>query len=367
MRRYLKSIFLFAFIAGYVEHNDFELEPQSTGIVIEAHLSDKSFNDTQLYPSDGQYPSVRLSRTTAVTNVRPVPIIGALVHLQDDQGGIYPFESSTEPGLYLLQDPEFKAAEGVRYKLRVHVEGEAEIESSWEALPEAQASIGEVGFNEVTRPLYRYEAGKQVVRDVRGIETYITVPENTGNDPVYYRWSFDPAFVFEAALASHISPIKRCWVRNPPYLREYALREDHTGGYRQPLFFMETIRNHMIYNEFTVLVKQHILSRDHFHFWREMQERNMGGLLQDTPPYNLKSNFTVVNGDVAAFGYFAPVRELAVRWYFTRTELSYTVEDTSREDCLKPKMPPPAPQCEDCRDYEWGGTSTNVKPTWWRD
>lgn len=367
MRRLFKSFLLFAFIAGCVEPYDFAVEPQRTGIAIEAHLTDRSFNDTRLYPSDGQYPTVRLSRTTAVTNVRPEPVKGALVSLFDDQGGIYTFTEAFEPGTYALLDVDFKAIEGVGYKLRVHIEGEAEIESSWETLPAGQTSIGDVGFNEVIRPMYQYEAGEQVVRDVRGIETYITVPENTGDGPVYYRWSFDPAFVFEAAMVGALSPIRRCWILNPPYLREYVVREDHSGGYKQPLFFMETIRNYKIYHEFTVLVKQQILSREHFDFWREMQERNIGGLLQDRPPYNLKSNFSVVSGDVAAFGYFAPVRELAARWYFTRQELSYTVEDTALEDCLAPKMGPPAPQCLDCRDYEWGGSSTNFKPEWWRD
>ncbi|HLT72391.1 MAG TPA: DUF4249 domain-containing protein [Cyclobacteriaceae bacterium] len=361
MRRYFKSFFLFIFIAGCIEPYDFLIENVRPGVVIEAHLSDKSFHETQLYPSDGIYPSVRLTRTGDVTNSQAETISGALVELIDDQGAAYSYTEQGVPGVYILSDADFHAVTGVRYKLRVSIEGEAEIESSWEKLPGEQGPIGTVGFHEVVRPMYKYEAGEQVVKDVKGIESYITVPPNTSEDPVYYRWSFEPLFVFVAPLA----PTSKCWIRNSPYLSEYAVREDYNGGYEQPLFFMETIRNHRIYNEFSALIRQHVLSREHFYFWKEMQERNQGGFLQDTPPYNLKTNFKVNAGDVAAFGYFAPVRETALRWYLVRSDLSYAVEDTGREDCLAPKMGM-APQCLDCRAYEWGGESTNMKPEWWR-
>lgn len=182
-------------------------------------------------------------------------ISGALVELIDDQGGAYPRAEQGDPGHYIITDPDFHAVTGVGYKLRVSVEGEAVIESSWETLPGEQEPIGTVGFHEVVRPMYKHEAN---------------------------------------------------------------------------------------------------------------EERNQGGFLQDTPPNNLKSNFEVISGDVSAFGYFAPVRETATRWYLVRSDLSYTVEDTGRADCLAPKLGPPAPQCVDCRDYEWGGNSTNVAPTWWR-
>lgn len=366
MSRYFKSFLLFIFIAGCIEPYDFVVRNALPGIAVEVHLSDKSFHETQAYPSDGSYQRVRLTWTTDVENVRPEPVTGAWIELMDDQGAVYLFEESDTPGLYHYSDPDFSASPGVEYKLRIMIEGEAEIESSWEALPADQAAVGTVNFNEVVRPLYRYEAGEQVVRDVKGVETYIPLPPNSSGSAVYYRWSFEPVFIYVAPLASFLTPERKCWIRNPPYLSEYALREDHVGGYDQPLFFMETIRNHLIYNEFSVLVKQHVLSREHFYFWKEMQERNQGGLLQDTPPYNLKTNFHVVSGDIAAFGYFAPVRETATRWYLLRSDLSYTVEDTSLEDCLYSKVGPPAPQCLSCLEYDWGGEASNEKPAWWR-
>lgn len=366
MRRTFRSLLLFVFIAGCVEPYEFVIPDGLPGIAIDAQLTDKSFHDTQLYPSDGRYQSVRLTRTTAVSNVRPQPVSQALVELVDDQGGSFLYVETETPGLYIYPDPDFSAKPGRKYKLRVNVEGEAEIESSWESLPEEQPLTGEVKFKEVVRPMYRYEASKQVVRDVRGIETYLTLPPNNSDNPIYYRWSFEPMFIYVAPLDTvRSSKTGMCWIRNPPYLRDYALREDRAGGYDQPLFFMETIRNYFIYTEFSALVKQHILSRDHFYYYKEMQDRNMGGFLQDTPPYNLRTNFTVVGGDAAAFGYFAPVREQATRWYFRRQELSYALEDTSKEDCLYPKMGM-APQCLDCREYDWGGEATDVKPAWWR-
>src|SRR5690606_3059628 len=162
MNRYFKSFLLFIFIAGCIEPYDFVIKDVRPGIVIDAHLSDKSFHETQAYPSDGIYPSVRLSRTGDVKNSRAEPISGALVELIDDQGGAYPFAEQGDPGHYIITDPDFHAVTGVGYKLRVSVEGEAVIESSWETLPGEQEPIGTVGFHEVVRPMYKHEANDQV-------------------------------------------------------------------------------------------------------------------------------------------------------------------------------------------------------------
>lgn len=117
MRRHFKSFLLFIFLAGCIEPYDFVVRNTAPGIAIEAHLSDKSFHDTQLYPSDGRYPSVRLTRTSDVENVRAEPISGAQVELVDDQGGMYQYAESETPGLYLFTDADFKATPGFKYKL----------------------------------------------------------------------------------------------------------------------------------------------------------------------------------------------------------------------------------------------------------
>lgn len=57
---------------------------------------------------------------------------------------------------------------------------------------------------------------------------------------------------------------------------------------------------------------------------------------------------------------------MATRWNLLRTDLSYTVEDTSLEDCQYGKLGPTPPQCLNCLEYEWGGESSNLEPEWWR-
>lgn len=362
--RLARSILLAIFLAGCVEPYEFAVRDVPRGIAVEAYFSDKSFNETLSYPSDGRYFTVRLSYTSSVENTRSEKVTGALVELQDDRGGSYTYVENVPTGVYFIPDRDFKALPDVKYRLRVLLPGEAEIESGWQTLPAEGQPIGTVGFKEIQKQVYKYEAGERVVRTVDGVETRIAVAENSGEEPVYYRWSAEPVYIFESPFASSASFVKRCWVKDSLYLANYTLREDHKGGYDQPLFFMESVRNYKIYHEISVLIRQEVLNKEHFFFWKEMQERNQGGFTQDTPPYNLKTNLTVTNGDVKVYGYFAPVREQATRWYFGRKDLSYFVEDTTQEDCNSSKMLP-APHCSNCLQWE-PGKVTNQEPSWWR-
>ncbi len=141
------------------------------------------------------------------------------------------------------------------------------------------------------------------------------------------------------------------------------LRDDRAGGYPEPLFFMETVRNDRIYNELSVLVRQKVLTREHYFFFDEMQKQNQGGLLSDIPPFNLKTNIQSLSDDTKVSGYFGIVSENAVRWYFNKDDLSYFAKDTSKEDCNIPFLDQ-APQCTNCLLYEYG-QATNIEPSWW--
>lgn len=365
MFKNLRSFLLIICMAGCLEPYEFVVRDDAPSLVVEAFIADKSFNETLSYPSDGRYFSVKLSLTGDVTNLRPVPVTGASVELLSSSAERWNYVEAGK-GIYYLRDADFKALEQTRYKLTITLPDETVFESAWEALPDASAPpIGEVAFVETEKQMFVMEAKEWVIRPFRGVEAQINVPLNNTQKPIHYRWTYSPMWVYIAPLSSVSDPGHMCWATDQYYLNAYTLQKDISGGYPKELFFFRTIRNERIFEKFSVLVTQHVMTSDYYNFWKEMQDQNEGTALLDTPPYNLKTNFFPTSGVKGVSGNFGVVREQATRWYFTKKELSYTVENTLRADCLVDYGGPPAAECLDCRAYSFG-VATTSKPTWWR-
>jgi len=356
---------LFLFLAGCIEPYEFVIHDGATSLVVEAYISDRSFNETLSYPSDGNYFTVKLSETGDVTNRRPVPVSGAKVELISSSGGLWTY-TEVKKGILNLLDEDFKAESGTEYKLRISLSDENIYESEWEALPETVVPpMGEIGFTETEKQFYVMEASEWVLRTFQGVETNIRVTENDTREPIYYRWTFSPTWIYKAPLSSVVDPGHICWATDVNYLNLFGLQTDRTGGYHKDLFFFRTIRNERIFEKFSVLVTQHAMTQPYYNFWKEMKDQNEGSSLVDSPPYNLKTNFFSTTQEKRVSGYFGVVREQAKRWSFSKKDLSYTVVNTLRDDCLVDYGGPPAPECTDCRAYSFG-VATARKPTWWQ-
>jgi hypothetical protein len=359
----LYIFFIFLLIFSCIEPYNFKIESPSRSLVVEALITDKSFLETVDYPSDGRYHTVKLRYTGDVVNERPTPASGASVQLHDDLGNQWAY-SETTAGLYLLLDSEFKALPDRKYQL-VITEQDDVYESQWEQLPTlTPAPMGEIGFTETEKDFFVMEANEWVVRTKKGIETYVTVPVNPTGESIYYRWEYEPTWVYAAPLAARTSPQGICWATSTTFLIDYALQIDNVGGYNKPLFFIPTVRNVKLFEKFSLLVKQYSLSSENYYFWKEMQDRATGVGINEVPPFNLKSNYISKTEGKQVYGYFGVGREQAKRWYFTLKDLSYFVENTLRADCLVNYGGPPAPECFDCREYS-DGNATNQRPVWW--
>jgi hypothetical protein len=365
IRRFLAPLLIFVFVSC-IERYEFTIKNTEPTLVIESYLSDKSYLETLDYPSDGRYFSVKLSLTGDVINRRAQPVSDANVALETGDELIALI--AVAPGSYQLQRPDFKAVPGGEYRLRINYKDEI-YESTWEKLPFDSTPVMEgVSFSETSELFYVVEAGEIVIRPKDGITTSVAVPVNTEGSPRYYRWTYASSWVYRAPLSSVSDPGHVCWVQGTTYLQDFALQMDQVGGYEKELFFIETKRNEKIFEKFSVLLVQHVLSEENFFFYEEMKEQAENGGITGNPPFNLKSNFRHVNGEKKVAGYFGVVNEQAKRWYFDRSQLSYYVENTLKPDCLVVYGPGgPAPECLDCRQYERNGISSNIRPEWWED
>jgi len=374
--RALKFFCLFLLVFGCIEPYQFVVNDDSPTLVVEGYISDKSFNDSKNYPSDGRYFGLRLTNTSSVTNVRSTPVTGASVVLMSDAGESWQYQESGERGLYELYDPSFAAQPGVEYSLQINVNDDV-YESSWEALPEVEVPpMGTVDFQETESQKYVMEAGSEVLRTIQEIKARISVNENQSGETIYYRWKYTPMWVFIAPLSPSITrPGYKCWVTSRDYLTTYALQEDNAGRYKKELFSLPTIANERLLDDFSVLIQQFAMNEEDFFFWKEMYDRNESNVLLDKPPFNLKTNLESVAGDKKVSGYFGVFKEQATRWHFSVKELSYPVENAFKKGCEQAYGPPlggcpepfpafPACECKYCLDYSWG-VATNVKPPWW--
>jgi hypothetical protein len=355
--------------AACVEPYNFVIHDTEPSLVVEAYLSDKSYTETVSYPSDGRYFTVKLSYTSDVINVRSKPISFAVVELQSDGNETWQYtESTAVAGLYELLNDGFKAKPGVRYRLRIQLPDDQVYESSWEALPVTEPPpMGTIGFEEITMQKYAIQANEEVVVSVKAVRTRIELPENASGSPLFYRWTFMPHWIYIAPLSpSVVLPGHTCWATTPYYLRNYAIQKDFVGGYKKDLFSIETVRNDRIFEKFSVLIVQQAMTEPYYNFWSEMREQNQEASIVDKPPFNLATNIYSLDGERRVSGYFGVVNEQATRWYFTKNQLSYFVENTLKEDCLASYGGPPAPECFDCRQYS-RADATNIKPSWWQD
>ena len=365
MRKRVGFILFFGLVAACVEPYEFVVHDDARTLVIEAYISDRSYAETVLYPSDGRYFSVKLTTTGDVTDARPEPVAGANVSLLSSGGEVWTY-TEEEAGVFWLKDKDFKAALNVDYKQRVVLADETTYESQWESLPDITVPpMGEIGFMETTKDMYVMESSEWVVRSFKGIQTVIGIPENESSNGIHYRWTYSPTWIYKAPLASVIDPGYICWATDVNYLNTFGLQIDRTGGYDKELFFLRTVRNERIFERLSVLVIQQAMNAEYYNFWREMKEMNEGSNLTDVPPFNLETNFVSTTGRERVSGYFGVVKEQARRWYFSRHDLSYFVVNTLKPDCLVDYGGPPAAECTDCRAYSFG-KATTAKPVWWQ-
>ena len=370
MNGLISKLFLLSILlVSCIEPYRFDVKSREPSLVVEGHISDVSYNESLDYPSDGRFFTVILRYTSDVNNVRGQVVENASVVLVSNSGDSWTYTpSELEPGKYILADRDFKARKDTMYKLQISLADGKSYESAWEQLPSAApGTIGNVDFEEIEKQVYVVKAGEQEVETIKGINVRMDLPEREPGNPVYYLWDFEPTWIYVAPLARPSNPVYRCWVTGKHYITNYTLQIDNVGGYKKDLFFIETEINERVTEGLSVLVKQYAMTEGFYFFWKEMKDQAEGGFIQDTPPFNLQTNFKALDSDERVAGYFGVVDEEAIRWYFSVRDLSYPVHNSMKYLCENPPGPPVRGEpnsCENCLAYD-KGPITNVQPSWW--
>ena len=361
-------VLLAALLTGCIEPFVFDVEKKEPPLVIESYISNISYNETREYPSDGRFFTTKLRYGQAVSN-RGENVSGAQVLLISDEGDSWIYtEIHNKPGVYMLFDPNFKAQNDVAYKLQITLTNDDQFESEWEKMTASNTGMSDVSITESIRYKSEFrDAGQnQVIVPVRGVNLEVELPENPSGEKKYFKWEYEAAWIYLAGRLDSSSPYYRCYVRGNSYLSQYTIAEDVKGNYSQDLVFIDVDDNHRLAEGISILVKQLEISQSYYNFLKELEEQSISGGIFDAPPYNLKTNYRHLQNERPVFGYFSVVHEQARRIQFSGDDLSFQVDNSTREPCRSAIPPyPPGDPCDNCLNYNYGGDPSTVKPFWW--
>jgi len=350
-----------------VEKYDINITNKIDGVVIEASISNISYNKTIAYPSNGRIFQVKLKTLSDVTNTKDEPISRARVTLIDDRGNkVFYIENNRFPGTYTLNNRDFAAVFGVKYKLNIRIPSGEEFESSWETMPVETTEVGKISIEETAINKYIFGINSEkTIKNFEGIDVNIEMPKNNSEDFKYYRWIYKPIWIYIAPLARASSPVKKCWVTDNSYLGHQTLEKSKFSNYKNKLFFLQTTGNYKVYTYFSVLISQQVLSEGFYNFNKDLDKQGNRGGIFATPPFNLRTNYTCTKGDKSVYGYFEVFTENATRWVFDQYKLSYFITDDLLPICIAAKDIPAEPSgCESC--IKIIGFPSTSPPFWWK-
>ncbi|MFT7421772.1 MAG: hypothetical protein ACI9QN_002703 [Arcticibacterium sp.] len=365
---FMKKVFLLLLLGFYscIEKYDFNISQKNRGIVIQSFISNQSQSESFAIPHDGEFFKVLLSETSDVDNIRNSKVTNASVSLMNNEGTRWQYteQSNSE---YVLEKPYFKAQGNLQYQLTVILKEGDIFQSSWESMPVLDNQMGTFSIKEVSPETYVREADEFVIRSVSGINVYVDVPKKKGNETYNYQWSFEPLWQYTSSLASAVNSSRVvCWVNSSFYQKDFLLLQDKKGDFKKELFYLQTNGNDRVYQYFSTLVHQDVVSPEYYSFWKDLQGQDKKGGLYDQPPFGLETNFTGSNTKRTVNGYFGVVNRVTKRWTFDPSELSYTTNNNLYDQCILLDNEPGAKegQCYYCDEYNQGNATTR-SPSWW--
>lgn len=350
--------------------------PSENELVVEGFITDRDMAH-----------EVRLSRTVAVGTSPPAPPSerGANVQIIDQNGNSYTL-TETEPGRYLTDETEFRAAFGNSYQLRIELADGEVYESDFQELLQVPP-INDVWFEraQVETVDGRIVGSEEVVRFFTDYEPH--------SEPAYYRYEHSGTYSFTSELQGNTI----CW-RNPENIPDglvsgttcYLPSSDNLPlnvstypdpvegaiGFTDIFDIAFDIRFRLGYS---ILVKKYRLTKEYHDFLSDVREQTQfAGSIFDSPPTQIIGNIrSVTDPQKFALGFFSTQSEVTKRIFVPSLGAERMMEPTfipalNAELVIgrcwfASNLPPPddIPKFTDCCDCREIPGSTDRRPDFW--
>jgi hypothetical protein len=276
---------------------------------------------------------VRLSRSIPVGLSRSLsysseekPDSQATVFIKDDLGNVYPFyETSTSPGEYRSDNPDFRGIPGTNYQLYVITKDEQQYESDFMTLkkaPEIDSLYAEFGINQEDGSM---EAGFNIYLD-----TYD--PENSTR---FYRFEYEETWEFTVPFESKYiikndqlvlrnEDVQRCW-RTVPSIDIIIVSNERLESdviQKFPIHFI-SFQTNRLGIRYSILVKQYSMSREAYAFWEQLKKSNQDqGTLFDIQPMQTIGNiYNIDDPKSPVIGFFEAASISEKRIFLTKADV----------------------------------------------
>ncbi len=272
---------------------------------------------------------VKLSVSSSINDGELIPFSGASLYILDDQQ-IETLLIETDPGIYRISDPSFRAIIGASYQLHILLPNGSRLESDICQM-NAPTPIDSVYWLAEKQENFSYN------HLIEGIRFYID-NHNDNSDTCYYLWkliqtyeyrsTFSIDFTWEGAFIPNPNPdsLRTCW-RTSTVSNIYTFstkRLDKPVIKDFPLNYVSTQRKELSIR-YSLLVKQLSISEKSFNYWDELREQNSNqGNFYSRQPYQMKGNiYNVNNPEQLVLGYFTVAGITEKRIFVRRPVLKY--------------------------------------------
>lgn len=258
--------------------------------------------------------SITLSRTQALKDATPAPVVRqAQVFIQDQAGTRYPL-TERQPGTYTSEP--LALAVSSQYQLRFRT-------------PDGREYASDLVTGKRTPPIDNITWASEP----RGVQLYVSSHDAT-NQARYYRWRYEETWQFRSAFQSllayensRISPrtnnIYECWgTENSASIllsNTTRLKEDVVSNF--PLLLLPA-NAEKLRIKYSILVKQYAQSPEEYAYWELLRKNTetLGGLYDPLPSQLTGNVRCLTNTDEQVIGYVGATTMTTRRLFISRNE-----------------------------------------------
>jgi len=255
--------------------------------------------------------SVRLTRTVQKQNSNPVMVTDATLFISDDAGHNSYLENKGT-GLYKTDSLDFRGATGRTYVLHIETGDGTEYESE-PCLMQPGSNIDSIYFE---KDIELVSNGTETDEGIR-----IFLDSKGGEAESYYRWDFEETWKFrvpdpkkydfiaaDTSFIPHLPINEFCWkYRKSDEIVVYSdVSLKSTGSQKMPLLFIASDKSDRLLVQYSILVKQHTISKKEYDFWNNIKQVNESGDdIFGKQPYTVDGNIHNINNPgEKVLGYF---------------------------------------------------------------